>query len=229
MFKPHILDYAYNSIFLDHKSSSPNDPTTVNDSIKPPKMGVLIMQMVEAKKAGVCFTQNLWGDADEIMIEAVYGQGEGLVSGELTPDRYVLNKCSTDLVYQQLNKQTHKFIKAANIDGVEKVEITEQSNNPVLSARELRVRVRCLRSFVCNHDPSSNSDRCVFRPLLCWRARWRISIVVPRISSGRLTAMATFTFSKRVQSRQWGTRAPFRSFHLEKVSTRLTPHTFLAR
>lgn len=99
------------------------------------------MQMVEAKKAGVCFTQNLWGDADEIMIEAVYGQGEGLVSGEITPDRYVLNKYSTNLVYQQLTKQTHKFVKAANADGVEKVEISEPNDFPVLNSRELRVRV----------------------------------------------------------------------------------------
>jgi phosphoenolpyruvate synthase/pyruvate phosphate dikinase len=149
MFKPHILDYAYNSVFLTQTSSTPDDPTTVNDSIKAPKMGVLIMQMVEAKKAGVCFSQNLWGDADEIMIEAVYGQGEGLVSGEVTPDRYVLNKYSTKLVYQQLNKQTHKFVKAASMDGVEKVEITEQTDAPVLTTRELRVSVTswCRRSF----------------------------------------------------------------------------------
>ena len=139
MFKPHILDYAYNAAFLDQESTSPDDPTTAKDSIKAPKMGVLIMQMVEAEKAGVCFTQNLWGDADEIMIEAVFGQGEGLVSGELTPDRHVLNKYSTDLVYQQLNTQTHKFVKAPNMDGVEKVEITEQNDTPVLTARELRV------------------------------------------------------------------------------------------
>jgi pyruvate,water dikinase len=141
MFKPHILDYAYNAVFLKHGGSSYDDPGTVNDAIKAPQMGVLIMQMVEAKKAGVCFTQNLWGDADEIMIEAVYGQGEGLVSGEITPDRYVLNKYSTNLVYQQLTKQTHKFVKAANADGVEKVEISEPNDFPVLNSRELRVRV----------------------------------------------------------------------------------------
>jgi hypothetical protein len=74
------------------------------------------------------------------MIEAVYGQGEGLVSGEITPDRFVMNKYSTDLVYQQLTKQTHKFVKAASLDGVEKVEISEPSDAPVLNSRELRVR-----------------------------------------------------------------------------------------
>jgi Pyruvate phosphate dikinase, AMP/ATP-binding domain len=165
MFKPHILDYAYNSAFLDQESSSPDNSTTTKDSIKAPKMGVLIMQMVEAEKAGVCFTQNLWGDADEIMIEAVYGQGEGLVSGELTPDRHVLNKYSTDLVYQQLSKQTHKFVKAANMDGVEKVKIKDQIDAPVLTARELRVSPLPTSTFLrfrgaqlCNHSFVSGTD-----------------------------------------------------------------------
>lgn len=139
MFKPHILDYAYNAVFLKAETS-PDEPATASESIKPPKMGVLVMQMIEAEKAGVCFTQNLWGRAEEIMVEAVYGQGEGLVSGEITPDRFVLDKFSTDLVYQQLHEQTHKFVRSSNLDGVEMVELGLKRRGPVLSSKELRVR-----------------------------------------------------------------------------------------
>lgn len=76
-----------------------------------PQMGVLIMQMIEADCAGVCFSRNLWGEASEFMVEAVLGQGEGLVGGEVTPDRFVVNKYTGKLVYQDINAQEHKFVR----------------------------------------------------------------------------------------------------------------------
>ena len=137
MFKTHIIDYATNQVFLGMKEGKDiNEPIVFN--MKPPKMGVLIMKMIEAKSAGVCFTQNLWGEKNELMIEAVKGQCEGLVSGEITPDRYVIDKHSTNLCYQQLTPQTHKFVRASNMDGVVKVEITEPKDAPVLSRKELK-------------------------------------------------------------------------------------------
>ena len=74
-------------------------------------MGVLIMQMIESDSAGVCFSRNLWGETSEVMIEAVLGQGEGLVGGEVTPDRFVVNKYTGKLVYQDINAQEHKFVR----------------------------------------------------------------------------------------------------------------------
>jgi len=76
-----------------------------------PQMGVLIMQMIEADCAGVCFSRNLWGESSEVMIESVLGQGEGLVGGEVTPDRFVVNKYTGKLVYQDINAQEHKFVR----------------------------------------------------------------------------------------------------------------------
>jgi len=59
------------------------------------------------------------------MVEAVLGQGEGLVGGEITPDRYVVSKYSFKLCFQELNPQTHKFVRSSNMDGVEKVTVAE--------------------------------------------------------------------------------------------------------
>lgn len=124
MFKIHILDYSAKAVFLDKSVGESTEPE-VFQRIKPQKMGVLIMQMVEAKASGVCFSKNLWGELDEIMVEAVLGQGEGLVGGEITPDRYVVSKYSFKLCFQELNPQTHKFVRSSNMDGVEKVTVAE--------------------------------------------------------------------------------------------------------
>jgi pyruvate,water dikinase len=54
-------------------------------------LAVLVQTMVEADAAGVAFTANpVTGARDEILVSAVPGLGEKLVSGEVTPDEWVV-------------------------------------------------------------------------------------------------------------------------------------------
>jgi pyruvate,water dikinase len=54
-------------------------------------MAVLVQVMVAAESAGVAFTANpLTGDRDEVVISAVRGLGERLVSGQATGDQWVV-------------------------------------------------------------------------------------------------------------------------------------------
>jgi rifampicin phosphotransferase len=54
-------------------------------------MAALVQLMVPAEAAGVAFTANpLTGDLDEVVISAVAGLGERLVSGDATADEWVV-------------------------------------------------------------------------------------------------------------------------------------------
>ena len=54
-------------------------------------MAVVVQRMVEADVAGVLFTIDpARGRRDRMVVEAVFGLGEAVVSGEVTPDQYVL-------------------------------------------------------------------------------------------------------------------------------------------
>ncbi|WP_020667545.1 PEP/pyruvate-binding domain-containing protein [Amycolatopsis nigrescens] len=54
-------------------------------------LAVLVQDMVRADAAGVAFTANpVTGARDEILVSAVPGLGEKLVSGEVTPDEWVV-------------------------------------------------------------------------------------------------------------------------------------------
>lgn len=53
-------------------------------------MSVVIMRLVEAERAGVVFTVDPTGAGSDLRIEAVDGLAEQLVSGEVTPEAYVL-------------------------------------------------------------------------------------------------------------------------------------------
>ncbi|MGH9202074.1 MAG: PEP/pyruvate-binding domain-containing protein [Vicinamibacterales bacterium] len=56
-------------------------------------IAVVVQQMVQSNRAGVMFTMHpVTGDRGKIVIEAVYGLGEACVSGQVTPDMYIVDK-----------------------------------------------------------------------------------------------------------------------------------------
>ena len=59
-------------------------------------MAVVVQQMVDAEKAGVMFTVDPVNHRkDRIVVEAAHGVGEHVVSGEVTPDYYTLDRKGT--------------------------------------------------------------------------------------------------------------------------------------
>jgi len=57
------------------------------------RIAVVVQRMVDADAAGVMFTADpVTGARDEIVVEASAGLGEAVVSGLVTPDRYVLSR-----------------------------------------------------------------------------------------------------------------------------------------
>ncbi|MBO6282236.1 MAG: hypothetical protein J6N49_06905 [Alphaproteobacteria bacterium] len=63
------------------------------DILKNTSIAVVVQQMVFADTAGVAFSVNpLNQNINEILINAVYGLGEAIVSGEITPDQYTVHK-----------------------------------------------------------------------------------------------------------------------------------------
>lgn len=57
------------------------------------QMAVVVQQMVDAEKAGVMFTVDPVNQRkDRIVVEAARGIGENVVSGEVTPDYYTLDR-----------------------------------------------------------------------------------------------------------------------------------------
>ena len=65
-------------------------------------MSVVVQRMVDASVAGVLFTVDpVSGRHDRLVIDAVSGLGESLVSGEATPDHYELD-CDNNAVFNEL-------------------------------------------------------------------------------------------------------------------------------
>lgn len=69
----------------------------------PPKMSVLVQEMVDSSVSGVIFSVNPFGMLTEAMIESYFGQGESLVSGEISPDQFIINRNDRKIVKQIIN------------------------------------------------------------------------------------------------------------------------------
>jgi phosphoenolpyruvate synthase/pyruvate phosphate dikinase len=53
------------------------------------RLALVVQQEARAQRAGVAFSADpVTGDGDWILVEAAFGHGEGVVAGEVTPDRY---------------------------------------------------------------------------------------------------------------------------------------------
>ncbi len=55
-------------------------------------LAVVVQKMIDSQKSGVIFSRDPTFKNENIIIEAVYGLGEGIVSGAITPDKYVVSQ-----------------------------------------------------------------------------------------------------------------------------------------
>jgi pyruvate,water dikinase len=75
-------------------------------------LAAVVQQMVQSEKAGVMFTVDpMSQDRNKIAIEGAYGLGEIVVSGSVTPDRYVVDKNSLQIEVKDIAKQTWMIAK----------------------------------------------------------------------------------------------------------------------
>jgi pyruvate,water dikinase len=86
----------------------------------PFSMAVLVQEMVDAEISGVCFTQHPTDPEPHLcLIEAVWGLGEGLVSGVVVPDTYVLNSSNGASISENLTVQNFMLARPPkSSDGV---------------------------------------------------------------------------------------------------------------
>ena len=75
-------------------------------------IAVPVQRMVQSEAAGVMFTVEPLTNKDEIAIEAVYGLGEAIVSGEVSPDLYLVNKGDFGILEKRIAKQDWQLVKS---------------------------------------------------------------------------------------------------------------------
>ena len=72
-----------------------------------PLMGILIQKMIDSEKAGGIFTADpLTKDRTKAVIEAVWGLGQSLSAGIVTPDKYLVDKQNGSTLEKKISKKS---------------------------------------------------------------------------------------------------------------------------
>jgi pyruvate,water dikinase len=115
LFTPRAITYRV-------KMGFPHDKVSIS---------VGIQKMVNSWTAGVMFTLNpATGDPSTISIDANWGFGESVVSGECTPDYFLVNKVSMEIVKKNISPKECIYTVNPETHSVERHEIPpERSQN----------------------------------------------------------------------------------------------------
>ena len=102
-------------------------------------IAVVVQRMVNSDKSGVMFTINpLTNNKEEIVIESVFGLGEGIVSGTIEPDSYVIGKKKLDVVKRRLGLKKLAFVKDMEGRTIKEELPEDKQNEEVLTLAELK-------------------------------------------------------------------------------------------
>ena len=109
-------------------------------------MSVGVQQMVRPRVAGVAFTLNpLNGDRSQIAIDASWGFGEAVVSGEVTPDNFLVDKVMGAITRRTISAKTLEYRLTA-ADAVTAVPVeAERQSVQCLSDDEIQAVARLAR------------------------------------------------------------------------------------
>jgi len=111
------------------------------------KLGIAVpvQKMVQSEASGVMFTiEPVTSDSNHIIIEAVHGLGEAIVSGEVTPDLYIIDKKTTRIVSKKPARQEHQLVRNPSATGEEaniweEIPAAEQTRQKVTDEEIIKI------------------------------------------------------------------------------------------
>jgi len=111
-------------------------------------LAVVIQKQIFSEKSGVMFTVDpISNDPSKIVIEASWGLGESIVSGEVTPDEYIVDKNTLQILEVRVNRKDimtvfdpEKLVKKVAVPD-DKKEVRCLSDDEVIKLAELGKKI----------------------------------------------------------------------------------------
>lgn len=153
-------------------------------------MAVVVQQMIDARTAGVMFTRSpLTGDRSVITIEGAWGLGSAVVSGEVTPDRFVIAKITGEISVREISDKHIQHLPAPAGGVVEAATPDHLRSTACLSDQEIAA-LRDLARRVERHygrpqdiewavDQAGNILLLQSRPETVWSSKDRAPVAKP--------------------------------------------------
>lgn len=119
--------FTERAIYYRHKHNLPQEAG----------ISVIIQRMVNSDKSGVMFTINPVTSDSNITVEAVWGLGETIVQGEVTPDTYIVDKNSGTILDKKIGNKLIERIRGQDGKTIKRSASQERVNAQVLTDAEI--------------------------------------------------------------------------------------------
>lgn len=103
-------------------------------------LAAVVQLMVQSEKSGVAFSIDpVTNDMEKVTVEAIYGLGEYIVQGTVTPDHYEIDKESMKITDKQVKTQTVAFVKVGKKNVEKRLTAAEGSHQKISDEEVLAV------------------------------------------------------------------------------------------
>jgi len=100
-------------------------------------VAVVVQKMVESEKSGIAFSVHpVTEDYNQLIIEAGYGLGEAIVSGQVTPNSYIVSKMPHKILDKNISEQSRELVKSDKGVSWKNIE-KKKANSQVLTDKEI--------------------------------------------------------------------------------------------
>lgn len=107
-------------------------------SLESGRVAVIIQAMIQSHISGVAFSVHpVVNDKTKIIIEAGYGLGEAIVSGQITPDQYIFDKATGKVISKHIHPQDKKLTKSTTGETTWSI-ISAEKDRQKLSDEQIR-------------------------------------------------------------------------------------------
>ncbi|MDH3302043.1 MAG: PEP/pyruvate-binding domain-containing protein [Acidimicrobiia bacterium] len=126
---------CWSSLFTDRAIAYRHSMGYLHEAIA---MSVGVQKMVDPIASGVAFTLNPTnGDRSQVAVDASWGLGEAVVSGEVTPDNFLIDKVLREVIHREISDK-HVEYRLTERGVVEKMAVeTDRRKSPCVSDEEL--------------------------------------------------------------------------------------------
>jgi pyruvate, water dikinase len=114
-------------------------------------ISVAVQALISSRASGVMFTlEPVSGDKDKVVINASWGLGEAIVSGQVTPDEYVVEKGTYIILEKQVVKKNRQIVSDAK-GGTKWIPVPKQMRERSVLSDEAIIRLAQYGVQIENH------------------------------------------------------------------------------
>ncbi|HUY59010.1 MAG TPA: phosphoenolpyruvate synthase [Solirubrobacteraceae bacterium] len=122
-------------------------------------IAVVVQRQIQSTRAGVMFTANpATGDRNQLVIEGSFGLGEAVVSGSVSPDRYLVDKAAVSIRSREVH---HKELTIVSIPGggtITRDLSEEEALTPVLTDEEVLTLAKLGRDIEAHYGSPQDTE-----------------------------------------------------------------------